>query len=85
MFGSRFFSFFTVALAGSTLVSAIAGGPIIARSPGSGAVEAIAAKRQDSTESQVMDVMTTLKNTVDPILTSISTYQSSAPPHACKK
>jgi hypothetical protein len=63
-------------LAGSSVVAAMAGGPIAARSPGSGAVEAIATKRQASTEAQVLDVMANLKTTVDPILASIGVSES---------
>jgi len=70
MFGSRIFTFFTAALAGSTLVSAMAAAPVEARAPGSGAVEALAIKRQETTEAQVSDVITNLRTTIAPTLAS---------------
>jgi hypothetical protein len=72
MFGARIFTFFTAALAGSTIVSAMAAGPVEARAPGSGAVEALAVKRQDSTETQVTDVISNLRTTIAPTLASFS-------------
>jgi hypothetical protein len=72
MFGTRFFTFMTAALAGSTIVGAVVAGPNVARTPGSGAVEAIAIKRQTTTESQITSVLTNLQTTLDPILSSIS-------------
>ncbi|KAG9022268.1 hypothetical protein FS842_006220, partial [Serendipita sp. 407] len=71
MFGSRLFTFFTVALAGSTVVSALASGPIEVRSPGSGAVEALAVKRQESVEDQALAVIQTLTTTTAPTLANI--------------
>jgi len=73
MFGARIITFFTAALAGSTIVSAMAAGPVEARAPGSGAVEAIAIKRQESTETQVTDIISNLRTTIAPTLTSFKT------------
>jgi hypothetical protein len=72
MFGSRLFTFFTAALAGSTIVSAMAPGAVVARSPNSGAVAAVAVKRQDTVESQVLTVLQTLRTNIGPTLTSMS-------------
>lgn len=75
MFGARFFAFFTAALAGSTVVSAMAAAPVVeARAPGSGAVEALAIKRQESTEAQVTDILNNLATTIAPTLASFSKF-----------
>jgi hypothetical protein len=71
MFGSRLFTFFTAALAGSTIVSAMAPGAVVARSPNSGAAAAVAVKRQDTVESQVFNVLQNLRTEIAPTLASI--------------
>jgi hypothetical protein len=76
MFGVRLFTFITAALAGSTIVSAVVAGPNVARTPGSGAVEAIAVKRQATTESQINSVLTTLQANLNPTLAQISTFST---------
>ncbi|PVF97294.1 hypothetical protein CPB86DRAFT_707364 [Serendipita vermifera] len=73
MFGSRLLTFFTAALAGSTIVSAIAPGAVVARSPNSGAVAAYAVKRQETVESQVQTILQTLRSDIAPTLASIKT------------
>jgi hypothetical protein len=70
MFGSRIITFFTAALAGSTIVSALAAGPIEARSPGSGAV---AAKRQSS-DDQIAPILDDLATKIAPSVAGIRTF-----------
>lgn len=77
MFGARLFTFFTAALAGSTIVSAMAAGPVVARSPGSGAVEAIAAKRQTSIEDQTLPIIQKLVSDTAPSISSIKALTAS--------
>ncbi|KIM26292.1 hypothetical protein M408DRAFT_330663 [Serendipita vermifera MAFF 305830] len=62
-----------MALAGSTLVAATAAGPadIVVRSPGSGTVQAMAIKRQESVEAQVSSILTTLRSDIASPLASI--------------
>jgi len=73
MFGSRMITFFTAALAGSTIVSALAAGPIEARAPGSGAV---VAARQAS-DDQVSAILDDLATKIAPSVSGIQSMVSS--------
>lgn len=55
----------------------MAAGPVVARSPGSGAVEAIAAKRQTSIEDQTLPIIQKLVSDTAPSISSIKALTAS--------
>jgi len=75
MFASHFFTYFTAALTGVSLVSTVVAEPVVI--PGSGPVEAVAMKKRDDVESQVVGVLNTLKSAIAPAISTINSLKES--------